>query len=118
MTPEQRKNVRIFLERWATIPPENVYPELNDWQKGRVRQKPTCGTIACAGGWMALMPEFQAMGIRPDPHSGAPTVAFGWFDATDFFGGHGLFSTRLDDERGTDHEVVTRRFKRLLRGKA
>lgn len=31
---------------------------------GQSEDTPLCGTIACGGGWLALHPDFQAMGLR------------------------------------------------------
>lgn len=121
ITAEQRKNVLTFLARWATIPPENVAHHLADWQRNcmAVVQTPNCGTIACAGGWMALMPEFQAQGVRPS-NCGSPTIAGDSLLAAGiaerFFGDFDLFRARgwVGGEYGTDHEVVQARFERLL----
>lgn len=42
--------------------------DLSDWQRGKIAVhslQVTCGTIACAGGWLALNPEFEALGLQP-----------------------------------------------------
>jgi hypothetical protein len=42
------------------IPAENFF--LNQW---RMRDEgPSCGTIACAAGWLTLHPKFQALGLE------------------------------------------------------
>jgi hypothetical protein len=42
------------------IPEKNF--RLLDWVKQKRRQ--TCGTIACAGGWLAQHPDFKARGLQ------------------------------------------------------
>lgn len=120
-TPEQQAHhCRILLERWDTIPNENVFPGLFRFVTRRVR-KPTCGTVACGGGWVALMPDFQAMGISPGA-SGEPvfddkeacTSLLSFNVAELFFGAIDLFSVRSRNETGTDHEVFRKRVERAL----
>jgi len=48
--------------------------DLSNWQRGKIATRSwqvTCGTIACAGGWLALNPEFEALGVHPGV-TGAP----------------------------------------------
>lgn len=51
--------------------------DLSEWQRGKRGKiathssQATCGTIACAGGWLALNPEFEALGLQPG-FTGAP----------------------------------------------
>ncbi|MFW6855295.1 hypothetical protein ACODYM_28810 [Burkholderia gladioli] len=46
--------------------------KLSNWRtKGEM---PECGTIACAAGWLAMHPKFNALGFTADEHTGAP-----WF---------------------------------------
>lgn len=52
--------------------------KLESWQSqdGIVEntEKITCNTIACAGGWLALHPTFQAMGLFPSSSTGMPVL--------------------------------------------
>lgn len=123
ITKEQRENVKTFIRRFKTVPPENVATRLMFWQRTEggdalADEKATCGTIACAGGWMALMPEFQAMGVYPSL-CGAPRyrgLQYAASVAERFFGDQCLFNERYySEDRGTDKEVVLRRFERLLK---
>lgn len=118
MTKQQRKNRLIFLERWKIIPEENIVKNLAEWQTNvPVTATSTCNTIACAGGWCALMPEFKAMGVRPTT-TGMPVLGQYMGDSlADFlFGDAHLFARRQlpEEEIGTAHEVVTRRFMRVV----
>lgn len=46
------------------IPPMNF--RLSGWYKDRDKApEANCGTIACALGWLALHPKFQALGLKP-----------------------------------------------------
>lgn len=65
-------NLEVARQRWLTIPTENVIPELSYWRKDR-RQTAHCGSTACFGGWVALMPEFCGMGVVPR-FDGAPSL--------------------------------------------
>lgn len=51
--------------------------DLKTWQQGPVIYSPseiTCGTVACAGGWLTLTPRFQELGLKPDER-GFPQLA-------------------------------------------
>lgn len=37
---------------------------------------PSCGTIACAGGWLAMHPKFQDIGLSLEPRHGYTGLAF------------------------------------------
>lgn len=61
---------RLDLEGWQH--------NLNDFNPKTVRKphKITCGTIACAGGWLALNPVMRRHGLRADKE-GAPVLKNG-----------------------------------------
>ena len=84
------ENSKIALARWMTVPPENVYPGLYGWNDDPSAAA-HCGTLACFGGWVALMPEFVEMGVKKLP-SGAP-----YFEG-DELKGFGITSIKLFGE--------------------
>lgn len=58
-------NFELLKDAYAIIdglPDENV--NLNSWR--RTDCGATCGTIACAAGWLSLHPQFEALGLRYD----------------------------------------------------
>ena len=115
VTQRQRDNALLMLHKyWPSVPEANVVPQLATWRYDSARRKPTCKTVACFGGWCAVVPEFQAQGARPVRGVGAPNVS-----SFDLFGEPGLFSSRGRfesdaDFTGTDHELVTRRLQWLI----
>lgn len=120
VTQKQRDNLLEALNvMWPSVPPENVFPALAAFRSGdKFKAKPTCGTVACFGGWCAWWPSFRAQGVRVNPDNvGAPMMGNSYWAAEvaeKLFGDYGLFMSRLDHESGTDHEVVTARLKKLL----
>jgi hypothetical protein len=52
---------RIDLDGWQ----QNSLPGDDDSAAENASQI-KCGTIACAGGWLALYPPFQELGLHPD----------------------------------------------------
>lgn len=74
-----RPNIELLKDAYAIIDgiPDDRF-HLDYWQDatGEVAytaQAIGCGTIACAGGWLALHPTFQQVGIRPNG-LGAPVL--------------------------------------------
>ncbi len=61
-----RERLKRLAEILDAVPPAQF--DLGFWYT-----KTDCGTIACAGGWAALDPGFQADGLKPD--AGMPTYA-------------------------------------------
>jgi hypothetical protein len=71
------ENIKLARQVLASVPDERV--ELRFWQSKRdpfgyihpvnsafdlhENPKSDCGTFACGGGWLALSPEFQALGL-------------------------------------------------------
>ena len=115
VTQQQRDNALLMLNKyWPSVPEANVVPQLATWRHDSARRKPTCKTVACFGGWDAVVPEFRAQGVRPVRNCGAPNVS-----GFSLFGTPGLFSSRGsfvsdNDFTGTDHELVTRRLQWLI----
>ena len=117
MSPQQQlENSKIALRRWMEVPRKNVYPELQGWTN-EPQKSPDCGTLACFGGWVAVMPEFVAMGVRRD-HAGRPvglktttSDELAWL----LFGDSNIFEvTSFTEDRETnynDHKVVKNRLK-------
>lgn len=110
---EQISNCHVFLHYWKSVPPENVSPILADWvTRGDIRS-PDCGTVACAGGWLSVMPEFQSLGVvaGEDGRPVLPGVSYLPDVERYLFGCAGIFAARTRDlPELSDHEYVTRRF--------
>src|SRR5437868_5504182 len=80
-----RNNLLAAQAFWATIEPENV--DLSDWRDPDGTEElpvdagygvpPTCGTIACFGGWLPWSPYFKALGVTVDPERGWPQIGTG-----------------------------------------
>lgn len=133
--------IELFKDAVAIIRgiPEERF-DLNDWQarkapskypglriEGMPVQYPTqisCGTIACAAGWLALHPKMQALGIEVSGSSGSPMWGSLWgsdafaklFNITEDEAVK-LFSTRQADlwEEGiSDRDVWIARALKLL----
>lgn len=137
ITRLQRFNAEFVRDSmWPAVPPDRVVHELNvfrarlnngdpsDYTIVSARHKVDCKTVACFGGWLALNPYFQSLGVTPDT-VGAPYMsdrACRWSSRNSIeavskklFGAFDLFAMRRPKERGTDHEVVMKRIKRLIR---
>ena len=120
MSPKQQlENSKIALRRWMEVPSENVFPELSDWSN-EPSVTPHCGTVACFGGWLCVMPEFVAMGVTRDS-CGAPTgldSAYSSALSSTLFGAPDLFSYTQPHEHLTrqsdDHLVVQNRLTRNI----
>jgi len=126
-TTRQRANTIEALEvMWPSVPPENVCEGLKWWRKGKpTRRPPTCETVACFGGWCAWWPAFKAQGVQANEF-GAPCITnardvcyqasavfIKLFGDYDICAPVGNFECEMDF-KGTDHELVTHRLKRLL----
>lgn len=128
VTSQQRANALFARDvMWPSVPPKNVAPKLAYWARGLNGEKrvpnvrhpirvATCGTIACFGGWCAQNPHFQAQGVYPE-FDGSPKNANGWPPQVSWvlFGDASLFEYRRGKERGTSHEIVTKRLDDLIR---
>lgn len=138
VTAQQRANaIEARDVMWPSVPPENVYQELANWNAdtdasgARARKIATCGTVACFGGWCAYWPPFQAQGVRLDLFTGAPQVRprsnsdlIPIQSASKYlFGVAGLFAVRdhgdMVDHKApvgvSDHELVTHRLNWLIK---
>jgi len=133
VTAQQRANALDALNNmWPSVPSKNVHKRLGWWRADTHRHgqvnvnvtsgntKPDCGTVCCFGGWCAWWPAFQAQGVYADK-SGYPKIA-GVDHNTDFvlFGSGSMFSPRdyhdADEGfKGSDHKLVTRRLKWLIK---
>lgn len=114
VAPLQRANALEALNvMWPSVPPENVFPGLWDWRTDDAKEPPTCGTVACFGGWAEWWPPFKAQ-----------IAAMGHSEGYNWRGTVELFGTALVDSRGynpadagfegTDHELVTNRLRWLI----
>jgi hypothetical protein len=120
-TPQQRANTLEALNvMWPSVPPANVYKALLDWRGGTepTFEPPTCGSVACFGGWCEWWPPFRKQ-LRLEPNHGG----MGWREGRALFHdigtGFEIFDVRgghpADFEfKGTDHELVTHRLQWLL----
>lgn len=78
ITQRQMDNLHEALKMWDTIPEQNVAYKLGYWRSGGPSlppryTEPTCGTVACFGGWCAWWPAFREQGVRAND-SGAPQI--------------------------------------------
>ncbi len=123
-TDQQIKNIEEAIVMWATIPPHNVYPGLEDWRdmSKEVRaDKVTCNTTACFGGWCCHWPTFRGQGLKAE-RAGRPVLLdlSGSSVADYLFGDFDLFLPRGEhpaDKNSLlvdDHTVVMNRLKTLL----
>ena len=123
VTKQQRANaIEARDVMWPSVPPENVEPALAAWRR-HGSGKPSCGTVACFGGWCAWWPGFRAQGVRAD-ELGAPTFGnsampseascqlFGLSEMFRSRGGSGI--DRQASYELTDHELVTHRLNWLI----
>lgn len=120
MSPKQQlKNSKIALRRWMEVPRENVFPKLADWSN-EPSVTPHCETVACFGGWLAVMPEFVAMGVKRMAHGApwglGPTGASNL--ALKLFGNSDMFAPTQHhehlDRQSDDHTVVQNRLTRNI----
>jgi hypothetical protein len=123
VTKQQRANaIEARDVMWPSVPPENVMPDLGAWRRGG-RGKPTCGAVACFGGWCAWWPSFRAQGVRADG-KGMPTlrgISWGSNVCHELFGHSEMFMARgsatIDGAASwalTDHELVMYRLNWLI----
>lgn len=123
VTAQQRANaIEARDVMWPSVPPENVMGRLRTWRNDE--GAPSCGSLACFGGWCAWWPEFQAQGVSAHPEHGWPvmTCTDGCGVADALFGHSRLFDVRncageADETaplRSTDHELVAHRLNWLI----
>lgn len=115
--------------------PDNQF-DLDMWQQNgfaKNAEEITCNTIACAGGWLALHPKFQALGLKPGL-GGIPlyvrgdgwfNILFGMYGLSRFFDipyedAEELFEDRTEKEdkkypNESDRQIWIRRATRLLK---
>jgi hypothetical protein len=93
---------RFSLRLWQTNVDQTNGHTTKDWEC-------SCGTIACAGGWLALHPDMRSQGLYPG-RSGEPRIGgFSGYDAlAEFFEigyqeARALFCPRLPYERKLPH---------------
>lgn len=124
VTQQQRDNALEALNvMWPSIPEENVFRRLDDWRGYDDGGAPTCGTIACFGGWSECYPPFrEQLGLPLEP---SDDWWNGWQTA-ELYGPYlmeprinSLFNVRgghIADAgfEGSDHALVTNRLKWLI----
>lgn len=138
VTQQQRDNALDALNNmWPSVPEKNVVPGLNsfggyDWVVNGMahydpygsarRDASPCNSAGCFGGWCSLWPNFQAQGVgsmndanwMPVIRKQGGITASGFNVAQVLFGDVRLFLQRGPRERGTIHEVVTKRLQNLI----
>ncbi|VTU32061.1 hypothetical protein H4CHR_02934 [Variovorax sp. PBS-H4] len=122
-----RTNLLEAQKFWATVNPDNV--DLCDWRDPEGEEldeivdystPPSCGTLACFGGWLPWAPYFAEMGVRQNPGRGTPEIGAGErYEcgsnvAKYLFGEWYLFDSRESREGGTDHAVAATRIANRL----
>jgi hypothetical protein len=124
VTQQQRINLLEALNvMWPSVPQENVSYNLAAWRKDKgdhagtartLKIPPTCGTVACFGGWCAWWPAFREQGVSADS-DGVPNVSSEeLFGAPDLFTPHGNHPADIGFD-GSDHELVSNRLRYVLR---
>jgi hypothetical protein len=122
VTQQQKLNQLSAKEMWLTVPTENVSWNLGDWREDNhfnyKNSPPSCGTIACFGGWCAWWPYFRAQGVGSN-NRGVPDNGTSLSVPGDLFGcgflGETAFYSRHPSEKGTDWQVVMTRINRMLK---
>lgn len=109
-----------------SIPEANIIPRLEEWRRdpGPKTQwnifPPTCGTLACFGGWCLWWPRFRKQGLSVG-YAGGPIVPYEMVTAAEkLFGDPDIFNRRgmhrADRHRAhlTDHAIIVNRLQWLL----
>ncbi|MCY1206584.1 hypothetical protein D9M72_181570 [compost metagenome] len=121
VTPQQRANALEALNvMWPSVPEGNVTSRLNVWRAVESPKKPpSCGTVACFGGWTEWWPSFrQQLGVKQGHEPS-------WRKISELFGpwqhSHisDLFNPRECHDAdigfsGTDHALVANRLIWLI----
>lgn len=120
VTQQQRDNQLEARDvMWPSVPEANVDKGLSSWGYFSRQGPPTCGTIACFGGWVEAWPPFReqlGLDYRSTP---------GWSRLRSLFSsGEGkhddaIFNSRRghpadDGFEGTDHALVTNRLNWII----
>jgi hypothetical protein len=132
------QNLRTALAMMERITPFQV--NLNDWRQETDNEdigpgeeapvnlqmdEPTCGTIACFGGWCAWEPAFRELGVQAglDGVPRLPRLPGAWCSAWEvaeyLFGDEALFNSATYDEEDAHenhHEIVLARINKRLEG--
>jgi hypothetical protein len=66
---EEKPDSQVMLKVWQQSNSVSHYSYISS------KQEATCGTIACAAGWLALDPEMQAQGLKSG-YGGQPEFHF------------------------------------------
>lgn len=116
VTAQQRANaIEARDVMWPSVPLENVFSGLALWRSNdRATDPPTCGTVACFGGWSEWWPPFKTQ----IENSGA-SVGYEWNGVVRLFGDTSIVCTRglhpADQGfEGGDHAVVLNRLNWLI----
>jgi hypothetical protein len=124
---EEKPDSQVMLKVWQQSNSVSHYSYISS------KQEATCGTIACAAGWLALDPEMQAQGLKsgyggqPEFHfrgeiCGVSFRALGLFfdildiDADKLFGPRVGWEESGDMDCWTDKQIWLHRAKTFLAG--
>lgn len=122
VSQQQRDNaIEALTVMWPTVPKENVAPGLLTWRMDnrdtdsiiQELNPPTCGSIACFGGWCQWWPSFRQQYDQKYYWSMFTT-------ARQLFGDGSLFEVRHSHEADgkaphlDDHALVSYRLKWLI----
>lgn len=120
VTAQQRANALEALNvMWPSVPEENVAHRLVYWRSdGDYSVAPTCGTLACFGGWTEWWPPFREQ-LGQDGLATWDTIA-GLFGPASSQEINNLFAPRTGHPadtgfEGTDHALVSNRLRWLIK---
>jgi hypothetical protein len=115
------ENLLVLQAFFKYLPAEKLYPRLADWRNlGMWYEGPdSCGSAACVGGWVAVMPHFKKQGVTVG-YDGAPMLHLRngdrmWPSETSLY----LFGDDLFQPNPymglSDRKVVMKRIKNALK---
>ena len=110
------KNTEAAIEFWSTVPAESV--NLSEFRADLCTDDPpSCDSPACFGGWLPYSAYFAALSVIAN-EAGYPDFSGALMSTAEvslaLFGHSYMFSSRGNDECGTDHEVITARLRAHL----
>jgi hypothetical protein len=122
VTAQQRANaIEARDVMWPSVPESNVTSGLSLWRDDyRPMEPPTCGTVACFGGWCEWYPPFRMQLSVSSPKVASWDAIVGLYGPSDDPNIDGLLDPRgshCADQgfRGSDHALVLRRINWLIK---
>ncbi len=129
VTAQQRANaVEALTVMWPSVPEANVAPKLLEWRPSddaleNRNSPPTCGTVACFGGWVECWPTFREQlelsGYFNDWDELLTLFGDGLEYTSEYGFRYDLFAIRGDHVAdahftGSDHALVANRLRWLI----